>query len=177
MTATARKSETSDLCESDAAAWHDRLKGTNINQNTLLATDYLNHFNEVVMMIAMIPDMPDCMEDVAEWAPKTYKEHFADSFFSDKDLAIEAYDVAPSVLRKHFETTVEQANRLVELSVERLTKAIEAGEDEVLKRVAQRASQNLKRLVEVAGAIINGSTEAINQDEVDGMFAAVNLSF
>jgi hypothetical protein len=177
MTATARNITPSNLCESDAAAWHDRLEGTNINQNTLLATDYLNHFNEVVMMMEMIPDMPDCMEDVAEWAPKTYKQHFADSFFSDKDLAIEAYDFAPSVLRDHFETTVGQANRLVELSVERLTKAIEDGDDELLKRVAERASRNLKKLVEVAGAVINGSTDVINQVEVDDMFAPVNLSF
>jgi len=28
-----------------------RLAGTNINQNTFLATDYLNHFNEMAMMI------------------------------------------------------------------------------------------------------------------------------
>jgi uncharacterized Fe-S cluster-containing radical SAM superfamily enzyme len=91
-------------------------------------------------------------------------------------LAIEAYEFAPPVLREQFETTIGQANRLVELSVDRLTKAIDAGDDELLKLVADRASRNLKRLVEVAGAVINGSTEAINQTEVDGMFAPVNLS-
>jgi hypothetical protein len=61
MTAAARKAGPSDLSENDAADWYDRLEGTNINQSTLLATDYLNRFNEVVMMIEMIPDMPDCM--------------------------------------------------------------------------------------------------------------------
>jgi hypothetical protein len=177
MTATAQTSEPLELCATDEAAWYDRLDGTNINQSTLLATDYLNHFNEVVMMIEMIPDMPDCMEDVTEWRPKSYQQHFADSTFSDKELAIEAYDYAPAGLRGHFETVVAQANRLVELSVERLTKAIEAADDELLKLVAERASRNLKRLVEVAGAVINGSTEAINQTEVDDMFVPVNLSF
>lgn len=171
MTAAARNVQPSDLCESDAAAWYDRLDGTNINQSTLLATDYLNHFNEVVMMIEMIPDMPDCMEDVAEWRPKTYQEHFADSAFSDRELAIEAYDYAPSALREPFETAVGQANRLVELSVDRLSRAIESADDEMLQLMAARASLNLKRLVEVIGAIINGSTSAINQIEVDEMFA------
>ena len=47
-----------DLCENDAAAWHDRLEGTNINQSKLLATDYLNHFNEVVLLIEMLPSAP-----------------------------------------------------------------------------------------------------------------------
>jgi hypothetical protein len=171
MTAAVRQSKPSVLCEGDAAAWRDRLEGTNINPATLLATDYLNHFNEVVMMIEMIPDMPDCIEDVREWQPKYYQEHFADSAFSDKDLAIEAYDYAPTALREHFEMAVGQANRLVELSVGRLTKAIDAADDEMLKVVARRAGRDLKRLVEVAGAVINGSTSAINQTEVDEMFA------
>ena len=40
----------------------DRLEGSNINPNTFLATDYLNHFNELVMFLEMIPDMPDMLE-------------------------------------------------------------------------------------------------------------------
>lgn len=171
MTATAQQSTSSDLDESEAAAWHDRLEGTNINQSTLLATDYLNHFNEVVMLIEMIPDMPDCMEDVAEWRPKSYQDHFADSTFSDKDLAIEAYDHAPSALREHFELAIGQADRLVKLSVERLARAIESGDEDQLKAVAARASRDLKHLTEVAGAAINGSTSAINQTAVDDMLA------
>ena len=38
-----------------------KTEGTTINSQTLLATDYLNHFNEVVMLLEMIPDMPDMM--------------------------------------------------------------------------------------------------------------------
>ena len=46
------------------AVWAERLQGTNINTSKLLATDYLNHFNEVIMLIEMVPDMPDIIEDV-----------------------------------------------------------------------------------------------------------------
>ena len=168
MTAAARESETSDPCESDTDAW---LVGTNINPNTLLATDYLHYFNEVVIMIEKLPDMPDCREDVVAWRPKTYQQHFADSMFSEKELAIEAYYFAPSTLRNHFETVVQQADWLVELSVKRLVTAMDAGDDELLRMLANRASRDLKRLVEVAGAIIIGSTSAINQAEIDDMFA------
>ncbi len=44
-----------------------RLEGTNINPNTFLATDYLNHFNEMVMFLEMIPDMPDMLEEAKAW--------------------------------------------------------------------------------------------------------------
>ena len=45
----------------------ERLEQANINPQTGLATDYLNHFNEVMMLLEMLPDMPDCAEDVLEW--------------------------------------------------------------------------------------------------------------
>ena len=39
------------------------LSAANINPRTGLATDYLNHFNEAVMLLEMVPDMPECAED------------------------------------------------------------------------------------------------------------------
>ena len=50
--------------ESDAYhAYSASAQGTNIDPQTLLATDYLNHFNEIVMLLELIPDMPECFED------------------------------------------------------------------------------------------------------------------
>ncbi len=170
MTAITAEAPALEMSEADAALWRERLADSNVNPTTLLATDYLNHFNEVVMLIEMIPDMPDCMEDVSEWRPKTYQQHFADSALSDKELAIEAYDHAPPMLRDHLEFTIGQANRLVEVSTVRITEAIEKENGELIETVTQRASNDLKRLVEFAGAIINGSISAINQSEIDNMF-------
>lgn len=104
----------------DLALWRARVRDANINDTSLLATDYLNHFNEVVMLIEMVADMPECLDDVRDWRPKSYQDHFADSSFSDKDLAIDAYDHAPAEFRDRLELTVDQINRLVALSIERL---------------------------------------------------------
>ena len=89
------------------------VRGKNINENTLLATDYLNHFNEIIMMLEMIPSMPDCYEDCLEWQPKSYADHFRDSGFSDAELAILAYENAPTNYRQAFDATVEQMDRLI----------------------------------------------------------------
>ena len=56
-----------------------RLIAANINPTTLLATDYLNHFNEASMMLEMLPEIPDCITDLVQWRPLTYAEHFAES--------------------------------------------------------------------------------------------------
>ena len=51
----------------------DRVRGTNISETTLLATDYLNYFNEVVMMLDMVPSMPIFLDELREWEPKSYQ--------------------------------------------------------------------------------------------------------
>ena len=83
----------------------DDMAAANINPQTCLATDYLNHYNEIVMLLEMMPDMPEMVEEALEWQPKTYQQHFRDSAFKGKDLAIEVYDIAPTATRLAFEET------------------------------------------------------------------------
>ena len=59
-----------------AEIWREKVKGTLINPNTLLATDYMNHFNEVMMLVEMLPYMTDILPDCVGWQSKTYPEHF-----------------------------------------------------------------------------------------------------
>src|SRR6202158_1293066 len=103
MTATAaprsNRQMTSPLDEARAA----RLRAANINPRTGLATDYLNHFNEAVMLLEMIPDMPECAEDFLGWNPLSYREHFTASNFKARDLAIEAYNSAEPNIRAEFD--------------------------------------------------------------------------
>src|ERR1700754_4964669 len=87
----------------DAAERDQMLLDANINPRTGLATDYLNHFNEAIMLLEMIPDMPECVEDFLGWQPLSYCEHFTASNFKARDLAIEAYDSADQTIRAEFD--------------------------------------------------------------------------
>src|SRR5712664_2137037 len=86
-----------------AEAWAAKLRAANINPRTGLATDYLNHFNEAIMLLEMIPDMPECAEDFLSWHPLSYAEHFTASHFKARDLAIEAYESADANTRAEFD--------------------------------------------------------------------------
>src|SRR5919107_4817280 len=79
-----------------------QLRAANINPRTGLATDYLNHFNEAIMLLEMVPDMPECAEDFLTWTPLSYAEHFWASNFKARDLAIEAYECADPKVRADF---------------------------------------------------------------------------
>src|SRR4029077_11991463 len=87
----------------EAAARAAELKAANINPRTGLATDYLNHFNEAIMLLEMIPDIPECAEDFLQWRPLSYAEHFTASNFKDRDLAIEAYESTEARVRAQFD--------------------------------------------------------------------------
>ena len=143
------------------------LPGTNISPQTFLATDYLNHFNEVVMLIDMLGDMPDMFEEVEGWQPKSYEDHFLDSVFSDKELAIAAYKIAPSRYREPFDETIHQADDVVLTSVAAIRTALDADEVHQVELIASKASRILQKLIDVASAIIHGSETGMSQSEVD----------
>lgn len=140
----------------------------NINPQTLLATDYLNHFNEVIMLIDMVADLPDCIEDIAAWAPKTYQEHFRDSSFSSKELAIAAYEQAPLNYREPLERLIGQLNALILQVASRLQEAASENDGAEIAAVALFGPE-LRLLVERAGGIINGEAEGHDQKEIDAL--------
>jgi hypothetical protein len=149
------------------AAYRRLVHGTNINEQTLLATDYLNHFNEITMLLELVPDMPDCLEDVREWEPKTYQEHFQVSSFSDKELVIAAYEHAPKRYRVPFDLVVARINDVVLASVERIAEAVDSQDDARLRDTVQGISQELQQLIDKASAIIHGDEATTDQLRID----------
>ncbi len=137
----------------------DRLREANINPHTLLATDYLNHYNEVIMLFEMLPDMPDCLEDVESWSPKTYEEHFRDSTFQGKDLAIAAYRHASLEVRTRFENICAELDiRILELAHE-ARNAWDREQTERFRYICQNAQMTLSPLLDQLNGAIHGSMD------------------
>jgi hypothetical protein len=145
------------LADPDQEARAARLRAANINPRTGLATDYLNHFNEAIMLLEMIPDMPECAEDFLGWQPLTYCEHFTASNFKARDLAIEAYDSADARIRAEFDNITTAMTSILAA----VGKAMgEAKQDKTRATLAGQATGWVKPLVALAGGIINGGSKA-----------------
>ena len=149
-------------------ACKERAKGTNVNDLTLLATDYLNHFNEVVMLLEMIPDMPELLIDAHEWTPKSYKDHFRDSTIADKDLAIEVYDFCPTCYREPFEEAVTKLDSMVIEAIDSIEKDIETGNMDLVRENVSYLSRSMQQTMDVVSGVINGR-QGVHQKEVDAM--------
>ena len=128
----------------------------NLDDKTLLATDYLNHFNEVVMLLQMVPDKPEIMVEAKAWRLLSYTKHFAHSSFSAREIAIAAYDHVLGRYKTPFEQTVGQLGSLIAYAIEKLDGAIAAREPQRLRILAAESAQNIQRLMDVASGIIDG---------------------
>ncbi|MFN3076506.1 MAG: hypothetical protein ABT940_06445 [Alphaproteobacteria bacterium] len=149
--------------------FREKVANSNISQKTLLATDYLNHFNEIIMLLEMVADMPEILEECRAWQPKDYCSHFMDSTFSDKELAIAAYACVPSKFRRPFEETIDHINRMIAQSLDHLDAAVASGEPELVRIRATACSRAVQKLMDVASAIIHGSGMTMQQNEIDAL--------
>jgi len=153
MAAQRPRSETVADREARAA----ELRAANINPRTGLATDYLNHFNEAIMLLEMVPDMPECAEDFLNWQPLSYAEHFTASNFKARDLAIEAYNAADARIRDDFDNITFAMTSILTAVGEAMR---EVQQEKTRIRLAQQATGWVKPLVMQAGSIINGDGAA-----------------
>ncbi|MEQ1890406.1 MAG: hypothetical protein ABL951_14695 [Alphaproteobacteria bacterium] len=156
-----------DLIES-YEFYQAQVQGTNINARTLLATDYLNHFNEIIMLVEMISDMPECIEDVAAWSPKNYQDHFRESSFAHRDLAVAAYDYVPALYRVPFERLISELNILI-LKVVATVLDEQPADNKSETGAAALLGPELRMLIEKAGGVINGEHEGTDQTDIDAM--------
>jgi hypothetical protein len=169
------------VAESDAAAdpfRPDALAAANINPNTRLATDYLNHFNNVVMLLELVPDMPDFVEEVATWTPVAYDDYFRGSHFREKDLAVAAYLAADPEIRAAFDATITHLDCAMAEAID-LVKVGDPTEPETAWRIRAFVDERLKPLISAASGIVNGAppasflTEGLGSDEqaaIDELF-------
>jgi hypothetical protein len=157
MTATAAPRSDRQMTSPPDEARAARLRAANINPRTGLATDYLNHFNEAIMLLEMIPDMPECAEDFLGWQPLSYCEHFTASNFKARDLAIEAYDSADQTIRAEFDNLTSAMTSILTAVGDAMR---QAKQDKTRATLAEQATGWVKPLVMLAGGVINGSTEA-----------------
>jgi hypothetical protein len=137
--------------------FRSHVPGTNINESTLIASDYLNHFHELVMLLEAISSEPEAFaDDLLSWRPLTYEEHFSESGFRDKNLAIAAYRRAPTRIRARFDEAVARLHGEAVTIIAEV--AAELGNTKRLDKACTRAAERLRVLIDEANAIANGET-------------------
>ena len=84
-----------------------------------IANDYLNHFNEILLLIENLPTLlPEMLDELLEWKPVTYREYFAKSLLPGSARALQIYEGLDPDFRNEFETIIDGVNAMALASVE-----------------------------------------------------------
>ncbi len=153
-----------------AEDYRERVSGTTIDPSTLLSTDYFNLFNEVIMLLGMLPDMPEMLEDVEAWEFKTYQQHFEASGLAFAPIAIEVYPHAPPETLVRFEENTAKLKNMIEDGREALRATLLAGQMDRFGDQALTCSMELQHLVDTGSAIVHGQGGVLDQSAIDDLF-------
>jgi hypothetical protein len=156
--------------QSDGLAWWDAdaLANANIVSSTGLATDFLNLFNEAVMLFGLLPDMPDMIDELALWQGLSYEQHFARSGFQAKELAILAYQNADPAIKVPFDALSQETCDFVENAIAEAMDII-ASNRPIGEFVAE-TTEALNRSILALDGMVHGGASSGVQDDIDALF-------
>ncbi len=144
------------------------LSRANINPKTGFATDYLNVFNEAVMLFGLLGDMPEIIEELEIWEYLDYKEHFRRSSFQAKELAIAVYDLIAEDVRAIFDNNSRELGEMIKNAINEAKDLIARGEN--LTDFSQYTCFELQSCILILDGMIHGNDNANVQNDVDALF-------
>jgi hypothetical protein len=131
---------------------------TLVNPVSGLANDYLNLFNELVMMLEQIPQMPELLEDLLAWRPLSYQEYFQHSSLPGRHSALAAYERLNPSFRRRFETFVAELDVIALASVASVRRQFRDGVPDDMERVTMtcvRAGEKMRIILIRASRLVN----------------------
>lgn len=135
-----------------------------VNPASGLANDYLNLFNEIVMLIEQLPEMPELIDDLLAWRPTTYLDYFNRSILPGSHSALDAYAELDVSFRQKFEAIVAELDRIATASVALIRRHLRkkgVAEPGELTELCAKAGAALRNVLERASTTVNhGIAEA-----------------
>ena len=150
-----------------------------VNPASGLANDYLNLFNEIVMLVEQRPTMPELFDDIQRWRPVSYRDYFHRSVLPGRLSALETYDRLEPRFRREFETLVEELDRRSTGAVAVVRRQFKAGgeDNEALAPICEKAGATIREVLDKATMLVNHGTLVsgdLVQSRTDALFAKLS---
>ena len=129
-----------------------------VNPASGLANDYLNLFNEIVMLIEQLPSMPELIDDIFAWRPTSYQDYFTRSVLPGRGSALEAYAALSQSFRRDFEALVGELDRMAVgaiATIRRHHKTKGDSEPYTLAGLCTRSGEKMREVLDRATKLVN----------------------
>jgi hypothetical protein len=146
-----------------------------------MANDYLNHFNEVLLMIENLPVLlPEMVDELVGWKPVSYRAYFEQSNLPGSAEALAIYDSLDEDFRRDAETMIELLDKIILRSVAIITShrrddgSIEAEDIAyICPRLAVALRSALERMADIVNHGYAGASER-PQEMADRILASIS---
>ncbi len=148
------------------------------NPTSGLANDFLNVYNEILMLIEMVPAMPELADDIFAWRPCSYRSYFMQSDLPGSAETLDAYARLDPSFRTLFETSVELLAECSVQAIRAIERTIALGGTEHNDHLATICADwcaNLRKQLEATEQLINWgriTRRRSRQAVVDRLFSA-----
>jgi hypothetical protein len=89
-----------------------------VNPASGIANDYLNQYNEILLLVENLPVLlPEMVDELLAWKPKSYREYFETSPLPRGDIAIKIYQSLNPNFRQLFEAHVQSINAFANTAI------------------------------------------------------------
>lgn len=125
----------------------------NLDPVTGLASDYLNHFYEPLLVLEHIRDDPELIEELACWSPSSYVGHFGKSDRPDRMSVLAAYMESPPHIRQQLDQVAAEAGQAIAGGLATILRNARLGDD--VEKPAATLARTLRDYVRALAAIIH----------------------
>ncbi len=92
-----------------------------------LASDYLNQFHEVILLLDLVSQDGECLAELDGWFPRSYLGHFGASTLAERAMVIDAYMRCTPVTRRLFDRLCAETGNMVSAGLDALMRGEPTG--------------------------------------------------
>lgn len=137
-----------------------------VNPASGVANDYLNVFNEILLLIENLPVLlPEMVDELLMWHPVSYREYFQNSRLPGSEKVLQIYDGLSDGFRHEFESLISSLDHLalesVKVIAEHRDPSGEINPDEVAEFCEAASAKMRRALVQAADLVNHGLTRPV----------------
>jgi hypothetical protein len=130
-----------------------------VNPNSGIANDFLNQYNEILLLVENLPILlPEMIDDLLAWKPRSYEEYFRTSPLVGGEIAIKIYQALKASFRDIFEAQIEKINGLANRGIVVIAHQQHGSEEmrpEDVEAFCEEISTQLRAEIEKAADLVN----------------------
>lgn len=130
-----------------------------VNPASGIANDYLNHFNEILLLIENLPALlPEMIDELLAWRPISYRQYFTDSPLPGAAATLQIYDSLDEDFRQDFEGMVIMLDKIILESIELIKETRRPDgtlEPDEVSDTCERLAARLRKVLDRTADLVN----------------------